>query len=182
VGLVVRRRPGRRPPRGRYWLGEVDAAAGTVETYVRERPDPDGGGRRAVTADDFTSFSLRFASGAVASILISAVTAHPRGPRLEVWGEDGTLVIDEAERLWGAPRGREPVELTEPETVAPAPGMDYTALWGLSFIRLVDHLVGVVLDGAPMAPAATFGDGLAVQRVMDAVRVAARSGWTRVTS
>jgi predicted dehydrogenase len=164
----------------RYWLGEVDSAAGTVETYVRERPDPDGGGGRPVTADDFTSFSLRFASGAVASVVISAVTAHARGPRLEVWGEDGTLVIDEAERLWGAPRGRELVELTEPETVAPAPGMDYAALWGLSFIRLVDHLVGVVLDGKPMAPAATFADGLAVQRVMDAVRTAARSGWTRV--
>ena len=53
-------------------------------------------------------------------------------------------------------------------------------LWGLSFVRLVDHAVGAALDGAPVAPAATFADGVAVQRVLDAVRQASRTGWVRV--
>jgi predicted dehydrogenase len=57
--------------------------------------------------------------------------------------------------------------------------MDYVPLWGLSFIRLVEHLVRAALDGGPVAPAATFRDGLEVQRVMDAVREAARLGWVR---
>ncbi|MGH7319952.1 MAG: Gfo/Idh/MocA family protein [Candidatus Rokuibacteriota bacterium] len=164
----------------RYWLGEIEAVSGTVETYVTERPMPDGRGRRAVTADDFTTFSMRFASGAVGTLLLSIVAAHGQGPRAEVWGSDGTLVVDQSDRLWGAKRGRDLEELTEPETSNPPPGMDYVRLWGLSFVRLVDHLVEVTLNGKPMAPAATFHDGLAVQRVMDAIRDAARGGWISV--
>ncbi|MBI2467335.1 MAG: Gfo/Idh/MocA family oxidoreductase [Candidatus Rokubacteria bacterium] len=163
----------------RYWLGEIEAVSGAVEVYVKQRP-VEGGAHRAVTAEDFTSFSLRFASGAVGTVVLSAVTAHPRGPRLEVWGEEGTLYLDEAERLWGARRGRDLEELTERETLAPPSGMEYPTLWGLGFVRLVDHVVAALLDGGPVAPAATFRDGLQVQRAMDAIREAARSGWARV--
>lgn len=164
----------------RHWLGEIEAVSGTADTYVQERPI-EGGGRRAVTADDFTSFSLRFASGAVGMVVLSAVTAHAQGPRLEVWGEEGTLYLDETERLWGARRGRDLEELTERETLAPPPGMEYLPLWGLSFVRLLDHLVAALLDRGPVAPAATFRDGLQVQRAMDAIRATARDGWAPVS-
>jgi hypothetical protein len=53
--------------------------------------------------------------------------------------------------------------------------MEYVALWDLSFVRLVDYLAGAILDGSPVAPAAT-----SVQQVIDAVRQAARGGWVRV--
>jgi predicted dehydrogenase len=166
----------------RHWLGEIEAAAGTVEASIKERPLPDGHGRRAVTADDFTSFLLRFASGPVATVVLSVVTTANLGPRIELWGDEGTLVLDEAERLWGARKGGALEELTEPETVTAPPGLEYTALWGLSFVRLVDHVARVVLDRAPVEPAATFRDGLAVQRVLDAVRQAARGGWVGLTA
>ncbi len=164
----------------RYWLGEIESVSGTVETFVRERPAPDGPGRRPVTADDFTTLALRFASGAVGVILLGVVASHTTGPRVEVWGDEGTLVLDEAERLWGAARGQALGELTEPETLAPAPGMNYVPLWGLSFIRLVDHLAAAILDKGPIEPAATFRDGLAVQRVMEAVRGTAPRWWTAI--
>jgi predicted dehydrogenase len=162
----------------RYWLGEIDGVLGTVETFVRERPDPATGGRQAVTADDFSTFALRFASGAVGVVLLSVVTAHLLGYRIEVWGDAGTLVLDDRERLWGAPAGKELVELTEAETHTPPPGMSYAPLWGLSFIRLVDHLASAILDRAPVAPAATFDDGLAVQRVIDALRARHPEAWS----
>lgn len=161
----------------RYWLGDVAAASGTIETFIPERPRPDGPGTARVTADDFTAFSLRFRSGALATVVLSAVVAHPVGPRTEVWGDEGYLLLDGAERLWGARGGGALAELTEPETLAAPPGLEYVPLWGLSFVRLVDHLVTAALDGGPVAPAATFEDGLAVQRVLDAVRQAARTGW-----
>lgn len=161
----------------RYWLGEVEAVTGTLATCIPQRPDPATGRPRAVTADDFTVFGLRFTGGCVATVLLSTVTAHPAGPRIEVWGDEGTLVIDEADRMWGARRGEPLRELTEPESLTPPPAMRYVPLWGLSFLRLVDHLVSVVLDGAPVAPAATFHDGLAVQRAMDAIHAAAGRAW-----
>jgi predicted dehydrogenase len=164
----------------RYWLGDIERVAGNIESYVKARPDAETGKPRPVTSDDFTSFMLRFTSGAVATVVISAVTAHGRGPRVEVWGDEGTLVLDEGDRLWGAPRGRELADLTEMETLTAPPGMDYVALWGISFMRLVDHLVAAILDGGPVAPAATFADGLVVQKAMDAIRRSAATGWATV--
>src|SRR5262249_11197353 len=164
----------------RYWLGEIASVSGTVETFVKERPAPDGSGRRPVTTDDFTTLRLRFASGAVGPVFRTVDATHATGPRIEVWGEEGMLVLDDAERLWGARLGQALAEMTEPETLAPPPGMNYPALWGLSFIRLADHLATAILDEAPVEPAATFRDGLAVQRVMDAVRATAKTGWSTV--
>jgi predicted dehydrogenase len=161
----------------RYWLGDVETVSGGTESFIKERP-LDGRLRR-VTSDDFTAFALRFRSGAVATVILSVVAAHAEGPRIEMWGEDGSLRLDGRERLWGARRGEEWRELTDPETVEAPPGMDYAPLWGLSFVRIADHLVRAILDGAALEPAATFADGLAVQRVMDTVREAGRS-WREV--
>lgn len=158
----------------RYFLGEIAAVCGTTETYVKDRPDPGRGGRKLVTADDFTSFLLRFTSGAVGAVVNSGVAAHGLGPRTEIWGDGGTLILDQEERLWGARRGESLQEITEPETLKAPPGMDYSPLWGLSFVRLAAHVVSAILDGTPVAPAATFADGLQVQRVMDAVRASAK--------
>jgi predicted dehydrogenase len=154
----------------RHWLGEISAVTGGVETFITERPTP--GGPRRVTSDDFTSFSLRFASGAVATIVLSVVATHSVGPRIEVWGDRGALWLDDQELLWGTREGGPREELTEPETLSPPRGLEYAPLWGLSFVRLVDVLVPAILDGGPVAPLATFEDGLAVQRVLDAIRQA----------
>ena len=164
----------------RYWLGDIAAVTGTAVPFIPERPLPDGHGRRRVTADEFTAFTLRFQSGAIASVMLSSVATHTVGPRIEVWGDAGSLVLDEADRLWGGRLGEPLAEFTEAETLPTPPGMQYVSLWGLSFVRLVDHLVQAVLDGAPVAPAATFRDGMAVQRVLDAVRQAHRSSWVSV--
>jgi predicted dehydrogenase len=164
----------------RYWLGDITAVSGTADPVVPERPLPDGAGRRRVTADEFTTFSLRFRSGAVGTVFLSCVAAHGVGPRIEVWGDEGYLLLDAEDRLWGARQGKALADLTEPETLKPAPGMEYVSLWGVSFVRLADHLISAVLDGAPVAPAATFQDGLAVQRVLDAVRRTTRTGWVAV--
>lgn len=163
----------------RYFLGELTAACGTTETYIKERPDSQGGPRR-VTSDDFTSFSIRCTSGAVGTVLISGLAAHQSGPRIEIWGDEGTIILDQQERLWAGRRGQDLQDVTDPETLEPPSGMEYSKLWGLSFVRLVDHIVGVLLEGAPGEPAATFRDGLQVQRTMDAVRASARSGWVPV--
>lgn len=165
----------------RYWLGEVAAVSGLTRTFVSERPDPQTGAPRPVTSDDFTAFVLRFASGAIASVTVSAAaTAATRGARLEVWGDEGALVLDD-ERLWIARRGAAAAEeVTQPETLSAPPGMEYAPVWGLSFVRLFDHVVRVVLDQAPAAPAATFEDGLQTQRIMEGVRSPGSAGWTEI--
>ena len=97
-----------------------------------------------------------------------------------VFGHECVGPLDSDLTRNGARNGEPLGELTEAETLPTPPGMQYVSLWGLSFVRLVDHLVPAVLDGAPVAPAATFRDGVAVQRVLDAVRQSSRSGWVPV--
>ncbi len=162
----------------RYCLGEIASACGTTEAYIQERPDSQGGGRRKVTSDDFSAFSIKFVSGAMGTVLLSGVAAHQQGPRIEIWGDEGTIVLDQQERLWTGRRGQDLQEVTDPETLEPAPGMEYSRLWGLSFIRFAEHIVSVLLDGKPVEPAATFRDGLQVQRTMDAVRISGRTWMT----
>jgi predicted dehydrogenase len=152
----------------RWWLAsEVTSVAGGVATFVRERRDP-GGAERAVTADDFASCVLRFQSGAVATLTLSAVAHHGPGHFAQVTGSEGTLALTGETRLEiGRAAGPlEDISVPDPlwEKVVP------NTMWGRSFVRLMRDLVAVIGGGAPTGTPADVRDGYAIQRVLDAVR------------
>lgn len=153
----------------RWWLGEVVKVRGAVRTFVTERPDADGR-IRPVETDDYTAFSLEFRDGVVAEVVISGVGGYPGWRQLEIHGEDGALVLDRDERLWGHRRGRQDAEdLTVEETVPSL--VNYPGdIWSPAFVRLVGRFADAIRDGEKPSPAADFQDGLHCQRVMDAVR------------
>ncbi|HYK81629.1 MAG TPA: Gfo/Idh/MocA family oxidoreductase [Gemmatimonadales bacterium] len=152
----------------RFWTGsEVAAVSGGVATFTRERADEQGV-RRLVTADDYASFVLRLASGAVATILLTTVATHGPGHFAQVSGRDGTLVLTGETTLQLGRAGAPLEDISIPDELAAQ--VTPNTMWARSFVRLLRDLVGV-LDGRPAAgEPATFADGLAVQRVMDAVR------------
>src|SRR2546425_3745164 len=124
--------------------------------------------RRPVTADEYASFVMRLASGAVATITLTTVASHGPGHFAQITGRDGTLVLTgETSLEIGRPGG--PLE----DASVPDDLWEQTApnnMWARSFVRLMRDMVAV-LEGRPAAgEPATFYDGLAVQRVMDAVR------------
>jgi predicted dehydrogenase len=152
----------------RFWTGsEITAVHGGVATFVPERTDEQGV-RRPVTADEFASFVMRVANGTVATVTLSTVAAHGPGHFAQITGRDGTLVLTGETKLEigrpGAPLEDASVPDDLWERTTP------NNMWARSFVRLMRDLV-TELDGRP-APGepATFRDGLAVQRVMDAVR------------
>jgi len=152
----------------RYWTdSEVAEVGGGVATFAPERDDVDGV-RRAVTADDFASLVLRLGGGVVATITLSAVAHHGSGHFGQITGSHGTIILTGETKLEiGAPG--EPLkdasvadELWEKTKV--------NNMWARSFVRLMQDYVGI-LEGRPATGSlATFHDGLAVQRVMDAAR------------
>jgi len=156
----------------RYWTdSEVTEVGGGVATFVPERDDADRV-RRAVTADDFASLVLRLGGGVVATIALSAVAHHGPGHFGQITGSHGTIILTGETKLEiGAPG--EPLkdasvgdELWEKTKV--------NNMWARSFVRLMQDLVGI-LEGRPATGSlATFHDGLAVQRVMDAARAGGR--------
>jgi predicted dehydrogenase len=152
----------------RFWTGsEVVEVSGGTATFVPERYDEQRV-RRAVTADEYASFVMRLANGAVATITLTTVAGHGPGHFAQITGRGGTLVLTGETTLEvGRPGG--PLE----DASVPDDLWEQTVpnnMWARSFVRLMRDLVAE-LDGQPAAgQPATFYDGLAVQRVMDAVR------------
>ena len=75
----------------RWWFGEVKAVAGAVSTMVRQRRLPDSSAMAKVDADDNFAVILRFASGALGTIHVSATAGHEGDEEVTLSGSEGTF-------------------------------------------------------------------------------------------
>ncbi|MBT9607892.1 Gfo/Idh/MocA family oxidoreductase [Microbacterium sp.] len=181
----------------------VDRVSGILETIVKQRPlraagsglsGSAGEGVGDVTVDDAAIFTGRLANGALASFEATRfATGRKNALTIEVSGDRGALAFDLEDlnslRFYDrtAPEGRQgftQILVTEP--VHP-----YVSAWWPAghllgyehgFTHQVVDLVGAIDAGTDPHP--SFAEGLAVQRVLDAVeRSSAReSAWTSVAS
>ncbi len=153
----------------RYLLAdEVAAAAGVTHAFIAERPDASGQ-LRPVSADDYAAATLRFAGGALATISASVVAPHDEPNSATVYGADGALRFVGGRLLRGS--GGEFVDITPPHSLEIPAGIAGDFPQGTVYLgaALRAALSG---DAAALAPAATFADGLAAQRAIDAIRAA----------
>ncbi len=166
----------------RWLLGvEVEAVQAALTTAVAERPDR-AGVARAVTADERASLHLRLTGGAVATIVVSTVASGPLEHRVLVAGDEGALRIDDGRLTAYRPGDREPAGLTPEDPVELPAGLpDHE--WSRGTVHLARALRAALVDGdrEALAPAATFEDGLAVQRALDAARASELlGGWATI--
>jgi len=164
----------------RWWLGEVAWVTGAARVMVPDRVDPATGEGWTATADDVAFFTLEMASGAVAQVFMSGVAAHNMGNLTRIFGSRGTLTLsNDDERLWFAPAGEDFQEITVADPNAALPGVN-PGIWNVSVVALMQELAGAIQEGRPLSRGATFADGLANQRVLDAVRLSgAQRRWVR---
>jgi predicted dehydrogenase len=166
----------------RWWFGDIGAVCAQLMTSVPEREDLDSGEMRTVTADDGFGIALRFRNGALGVVHVSYAVSGGTGFRLQAYGSEGTLILDQmmspAWRLRAARRGEtEARELAVPEEFQPDP--EYQDHRLAAFVRLVDVLVEGIRSGQRVQP--SFHDGLKVQRLMDAVALSDAEGrWVDV--
>ncbi|HXJ32839.1 MAG TPA: Gfo/Idh/MocA family oxidoreductase [Candidatus Eisenbacteria bacterium] len=163
----------------RVWLGEVGAATALVETLGRG------------SADDTFALLLRMASGARAVLHQSAAVLGPRFSAMRVAGADATAWIDDAWDLWLAGRTGTPARVAIDADLAPPPveippgAGPFAARELPSFVRLAEAFADAIERGPRPAGApapATFDDGVACQRVIDAARTASRAQrWVEVS-
>jgi len=162
----------------RYLVGDVDAAQASLDVIIKERSG------REVTADDFAAVHLRLKSGILAAITLSAVASGPDdAAATTIHGENGALRITGEELLF-AKRG-EPFARIAGGDLAKLPGNSPGGAFGTGTHHFALALKAA-LDGDrdALARAATFEDGLAQQRVLDAARHSSANGgcWTAVIS
>ena len=164
----------------RWLVGEVDAVVGATQIDVPFRPAVLGGEAVApVTADDAVSFIVRLRGGAIGAVQFSQVTHGRHGfRRFEIAGDVGTLSLEE---------DREEPPVVRYAAAGRAAGrldpVPVPAHLNSAFTDFPAHHVGRMvraLRGEPPAigddPWPTFADGLAAQRVLDAVERSAQSG------
>jgi predicted dehydrogenase len=149
----------------RYLAGEIDSVSGALETIIKERSG------RPVTSDDFADVHLRLKNGAVAAVQLSTVAAGPDEPAvITLHGETGALRLTGEELLFA--KRNEPFARVAGGDLATRPGNSSGGAFGSGTHYLALALKAALEEGKrdALAPAATFEDGLANQRILDAVR------------
>ncbi|MCK9795899.1 Gfo/Idh/MocA family oxidoreductase [Isoptericola sp. 4D.3] len=173
----------------------LTGVAGMLETFVRERPVPAsfsglsgeaGEGTGPVTVDDAAVFFGRLAGGGLATFEATRFAwGRKNAIRLEVNGTRGSLAFDFEDmnllHFFDAAddaevAGFRRIVVTEPEH--PYGGHWWPAGHGLGYEHAFTHqVVDLVEDlAAGKQPTPSFADGLAVQRVLDAVERSSAAG------
>ena len=187
------------------WItGEaITGVSALLETFVTSRPVAgqasglggagDASGERGpVDVDDAAWFTARFEGGAVGSFEATRFALGRKNAiRIEINGTDGSLAFDfEDMNVLNFFDGTEPARLQGFRRIyVTEPDHPYVGAWwppghGLGYEHGFTHQVVDLVRaiGADEQPTPSFGDALAVQRVLDAVERSAadRSTWTGV--
>lgn len=169
------------------WLfGEVKSISAHLACAIAERPDPqDNGQLKPVDADDTCLIMLELADSTPCQLCISSVAYNGRGHWVEVYGDQGTLVLGSSNlkdyvhgfELFAAPAGEElrqveiPSRLDFPQTFADgrlAP-----------FLRTVDRFVESIDRGQSLTP--SLKEGIYSQLLMDLTHLSHNSrNWINV--
>jgi predicted dehydrogenase len=146
----------------RWWLSPIVCVTADLRAVVPKRKREDDSGYERVTADDTATVAFRLESGISGRFDIS--TSAPGGyRRMEVFGGEGVLMIENGAKLYRSHHDRSEEVQPDPRDMGrledPRVG---------PFVELAQRVVDRI-NGVETLPFTTFEDGLAVQRVMDAI-------------
>jgi len=173
----------------RHLVGEISSVCGLLETFIDERPLPDGTGRGRVDVDDAALALLRFENGAIGSVEGSRFAPGRKNwNRFEINGSQGSLAFD-LERMNELELYLEEGEASGFRRVlATDAGHPYVGAWWPpghilgyehTFVHTVLDFLGAFERGE--VPEPSFEDGVRNQRVLDAIERASAAGrWERV--
>jgi predicted dehydrogenase len=158
----------------RWMIGRIESLTAQTQIGHLFRTDPHSGAQRQVTADDHADLLLRFANGAMGKITVSGLTPGGYGMSILVVGTDGALMLDNQDHLYGMKDGYpsgswEPIR---PKQALPAiESLPNQGAFTVGSYYMAQTLAMSLAMGETLIDdAASFYDGLVVQRVLDAAR------------
>lgn len=165
----------------RWLLGaEIANVSCQLQTNVKERRDTSGQ-MRPVTTDDEANMLLRFADSeltADATGLVSVSMAEfPKYKNsIEIYGERGSIRVEHRGEVFVAKAGADDWHESEVGLGTQIPGVPDTG-FSRGFMDFAPQIVAAIREGrTEIDQAATFADGVEVQRVLDAARESDRTG------
>lgn len=159
-----------------HWFLDTDVTSVfcQLHTNIKQRRDATGE-LRDVTSDDEANMLLRFADGeftedATGLVSVSMVEGPSYENSLYLYGSDGAMRVEASGETYLAGRGLSEWTPVEVEMAPRIPGIMDTG-FAAAFMAFAPHLIGAIRKGkTSLENAATFADGLRVQRVLDAAR------------
>ena len=170
----------------RWLVGRIDNLTAQLTTAHLYRVDPATGEERPVTADDHAEIMIHFANGVHGTITVSGMTPGGYGMSIDVIGTRGALRLDNEDQLWSMRDDEVGAGTWQPVRVK-YPGLNREELpnnspFTVGSFYLAQTVAASLSMGEVMlADAASFYDGLVVQRALDAARLAhAEKTWVRL--
>ncbi len=152
-----------------------------LQTHVKRRRDAKTGEMREVTSDDEANLIVRFADGRftenATGTIAASMTEYPEYQnRMEFFGTKGSIKIEHRGELFvGKSDGKQwqPVEIDLGSAIETVPDTGFSR----GFVNFAHKIVKAVRAGkTEIKDAATFADGLKVQKVLDAARKSNETG------
>lgn len=166
----------------RWFLNtEISEVFCQLHTHVKQRPSEKMGEMKKVTTDDETLMILKFAENnltqdATANVSLSMVEAGKYRNAIEFFGTKGALQIEDGGEIFFAKIGKGEWSEIEVDLGEVAPKMRVSG-WSRGFMNFSREIISALLEGkTSIKHAATFEDGLQVQKVLDAARESNQSG------
>ncbi len=155
----------------RWLLGPTEKLVADLSTRVGSLPDPATGQPQAVTSDDTTMILMRLTSGIPVQLSLSSVTYSPRGHWVEVYGDNGTLILgsnNPSDYIRGFTlQGARPGEPLTP--IEPDPQFAWQDVYPdgrqVAVMGILDRWVQSIRQGIPTDP--SMEDGIYSQLLMD---------------
>lgn len=171
----------------RFLVGEITEVTAALETFIKERPLPENPRKKGkVTVDDASAAVVRFANGALGTIEGTRMAPGRKNyNRFEINGSLGSLAfnlerMNELEVFFRSDPG--PTQGFRTIMVTEAADHPYVKAWWPpghilgyehTFVHTVYDFLEAVADRK--VPRPSFEDGLANQRVLEAMEKAART-------
>lgn len=158
----------------RWMIGRIESLTAQIQIGHLFRTDPHSSAQRQVTADDHADLLVRFANGAMGKITVSGLTPSGYGMSVLVVGTDGALMLDNQDHLYGMKEGYpsagwEPIRLKQ--ALPAIEGLPNQGAFTIGSYYMAQTLAMSLSMGETMIDdAASFYDGLVVQRLLDAAR------------
>ncbi len=160
---------------------EISSVFCQLQTHVKERREEKSGEMREVTTDDESSLILRFADNNLAKdatgiVSVSVVERPKYQNRIELFGTEGAMRVGHLGEIFLAAKDDKDwreieVELDEPIKDVPDTG------FSRGFMSFAPKIIEAIREGkTEIENAATFADGLKVQRVLDAAHESNETG------
>lgn len=158
-----------------WFLGaRISSVFCQLHTNIKQRPDADGE-MREVTSDDESNMLLRFTDGdrtvdATGLVSVSMTEMPKYENRIEFFGTSGAMRIDHRGEIFIARTGETDWQEVDTGLGRLVEGVADTG-FSRGFMEFAPRIIDAIIAGEKhIDHAATFADGLEVQKVLDAAR------------